>query len=225
MKILGIIPARGKSKSIKNKNIIDLGGKPLITWTIEAALKSKLDKVIVSTDNKNISYISKECGAEIPFIRPRELATDNSHTIDVVIHSLENIDYEPTAIMLLQPTSPFRNTKHINESIEIFKKNVTNSCISLCKIDFPPEWSISLGKKEITFPFWNKIESPFNVERQQLPTYYKPNGAIYISRVNYISIVKNLVDIDSCCYYIMDNKSSLDIDTKIDYQIAKEMIK
>ena len=225
MNILGIIPAREKSKSIKNKNIIDLGGKPLISWTIEAALKSKLDKVIVSTDSRDISDISKEYGAEVPFIRPKKLATSNSHTIDVIIHSLENVDYKPTAIMLLQPTSPFRNTNHINESIKIFKRNATNSCISLCKVEFPPEWSISLGKKEINFPFWNKIESPFDLERQQLPIYYKPNGAIYISRVNYISIIKNLIDVSNCCYYIMDNKSSLDIDTEIDYQIAKEMIK
>jgi CMP-N-acetylneuraminic acid synthetase len=225
MKIVGIIPARMDSKSIKNKNIVDLGNKPLIAWTIDAAIRSKLDKVIVSTDNPEIANISMKFGAEVPFLRPKHLALDTAHSIDVVKHTLDNIDMNPIAMMLLQPTSPFRSTKQINESIKLFDKSDTNSCISLCKIQFPPEWSISIGEKNLNFPFWSSKESPFNLERQQLPAYYKPNGAIYITRVGYLRYFNNLIDINSCCQYIMDERTSFDIDTELDYKLAKEMVK
>lgn len=223
--MIGIIPAREGSKRLKNKNIIDLGGRPLIAWTIEAALKSNLNHVIVSTDSKEIREIAKTYGAEVPFLRPKELATDISHTIDVMIHCIDNILYKSSDIMLLQPTSPFRTHIHINGSIDLYNKNKTCSCISVCKIDFPPEWSIDLGDKKLKFPFWERNDSPFNVERQQLPIYYKPNGAIYITNVEYLKRERNLININDCGHYIMDSESSFDIDTEIDYKIAKEMIK
>ncbi|MBQ48900.1 MAG: acylneuraminate cytidylyltransferase, partial [Zetaproteobacteria bacterium] len=122
-KVVGVIPARGGSKGLPNKNILCLGGKPLIAWTIEAALSSKhIDKVIVTTDSPDIASISESYGADIPFVRPANLATDSSKTIDVLKHSILEMGSDYGTIVLLQPTSPFRSFKHIDEAMSLFRK-------------------------------------------------------------------------------------------------------
>ena len=124
-KLLAVIPARGGSKRLPRKNILDLSGKPMISWTIDAALGSKyIDRIVVSTDDQEIAKISKDCGADIPFIRPLELATDYATSIDVVLNLIESLERNNEYydyIMLLQPTSPLRSTKNINESVELLK--------------------------------------------------------------------------------------------------------
>lgn len=227
-KTLGIIPARSKSKSIKNKNLIDLGGKPLIAWTIEESLNSNIDKIIVSTNSKKIAKVAEDYGAEVPFIRPQYLASDIAHTGEVIKHASEMMGDEYDTVITLQPTTPFRKKKHINISLNRFNKSNYDSFITLCKVGFPPEWYIDLyfcGKGELWFPYWDRTVSPFQMERQELPTYYKPNGAIYITDRNYLFKTADIVNVRSCGYYIMDDKSSVDIDTWRDYMIAKEMIK
>ena len=127
MNILAIIPARGGSKGIPHKNIQNLAGKPLIAYTIIAAKKSKLiDKIVVSTDDKKIAKISEACGIEVPFLRPKNISKDNSSTIEVVKHTLEflrtNQDYIPDMIIVLQPTSPLRTTRLIDNAIKILRR-------------------------------------------------------------------------------------------------------
>jgi len=142
MKILGLIPARGGSKGIPLKNIQKLAGKPLINYTIESAKKSKIDKVIVSTDTKKIAQISTSAGAEVPFLRPKKISKDSSSTIKVIKHALKFLklkqNYEPDIIVILQPTSPLRTAKMINNSINILKKSKCSSVISVSKIKSHP---------------------------------------------------------------------------------------
>ncbi|MBI2055590.1 MAG: acylneuraminate cytidylyltransferase family protein, partial [Candidatus Sungbacteria bacterium] len=128
MKILGIIPARGGSKSIPRKNIKELGGKPLIAWTIEAAKKSGVfDRIILTTDDSEIAEVGREWGVEVPFMRPNELAEDHTPTLPVIQHTLawleDNESYEPDAVMILQPTTPFRQPHHIQEAVQLFRQS------------------------------------------------------------------------------------------------------
>ena len=139
VKYLSIIPARGGSKGIPNKNIVNIAGKPLIQYTIEAALNSKsLHSLIISTDDKKIAEVGKNCGVEIPFMRPAKLARDDTPAIDVVLHALdwlkENDSYEPDAVVLLQPTSPLRTEKHIDEAIQLFVEENADTVVSIVEV-------------------------------------------------------------------------------------------
>lgn len=221
MKSIGVIPAREGSKSIKNKNLIDVSGKPLIAWTIESALKSKLDKVVVSTDSKLIADISKDYGAEVPFPRPKKLSQDTSHTYEAIYHMVNNIDDKFDTVVTLQPTSPLRTHKHINEALSEYYKSKSNSLISITKAEFPPFWLLEIKDERVELAF-DFFEDPFNLERQEFPELYKPNGAIYITDYSYLMDYSNLIDYDDCSYYIMDEISSIDIDTKLDYKLALE---
>ena len=146
LKIVALIPARSGSKRLPGKNIKDFCGKPLIAWTIEAALKSKyIDSVVVSTDCSKIAEISKQYGAEVPFLRPESLSDDKTTTVDVVKNFLDFSESKTyTHLILLQPTSPLRETADIDNSVELMIKNDANAIYSVCEVDHPPEWSNSL---------------------------------------------------------------------------------
>ena len=145
---LAIIPARGGSKGIKDKNIINLKGKPLIAYTLDAAIESQVfDEIVVSTDSLKIAEISKSFGAKIPFLRPKELASDNAKTVDVIIHVLnyyinQNIEFD--YFMLLQPTSPLRNSKDIKNAVNLLFEKNANSVVSVCETEHSPLWSNTL---------------------------------------------------------------------------------
>lgn len=153
--ILGLIPARGGSKGIPWKNLVDLGGKPLIARTIESSLKcGMIDRTIVTTDSEKIAEISRKYGADVPFLRPNEFALDESNSYDAIFHAIdwlkenENIEYD--YICLLQPTSPFRNHEHINEAIKkLFKTKNALSLISVTEAHVGPYWMVE--KNEFGF--------------------------------------------------------------------------
>lgn len=217
-KILAFIPARAGSKGIKDKNIVDLAGKPLIYYTINAAKKSKyIDKVIVSTDGEKIANVAKEYGADIPFFRPKDLAKDNSNVITSIIYTvkeLKKIGQEYDILILLQPTSPFRNEIHIDEALEMLINNNLPSLLSVCEIDKNPTLIRSIDKNKKIKPI---IESNISL-RQQMDKYYILNGAIYINYIKDIKEDKYLKDNEYG--YIMDKYYSLDIDEPIDLEIA-----
>ena len=186
--ILGLIPARGGSKGLLGKNIKPLLGKPLIAWTIEQALASKyLDRVIVSTDSEEIAEISRKYGAKAPFIRPKELATDEARSEDVVFHAIEffkdrgtNFDY----VTLLEPTSPLRKNTDIDEGIEklIDNEERAESLVSVGKIALEhPLISKKIDENGFIRPFFNR-ES--NIRRQKLEEAHFPYGVLYISKVS-----------------------------------------
>ena len=144
-KFLAIIPARGGSKRLPRKNVLDLCGKPLIAYTIEAALKSKyIDKVIVSSDDEEILNISSNFGADI-IKRPIDLANDTATTFDTIKHTIDNFE-KCDYIVLLQPTSPLRNEKHIDEAIELLKEKNADAVVSVCEMEHSPLWSNTLPK-------------------------------------------------------------------------------
>jgi len=222
MKILAIIPARGGSKGIKNKNITDFYGKPLIYWTINAALKCKLiDKVVVSTDSLKIKKISEKIGAVVPFLRPKKISRDKSKTLDAIKYTVKRLEKEKNYfadyIVTLQPTSPLREEKHLNASIrKIISDKNADSLVSCVKVPhiFNPNSLMKLKGNYLK----DYINSEKVLRRQEKKKIFARNGAaIYITRRS---------SIDAFIYggniipYLMNHISSIDIDCKEDLKIA-----
>ncbi|MDO8522307.1 MAG: acylneuraminate cytidylyltransferase family protein [bacterium] len=181
--ILAIIPARGGSKGIPRKNVRMFGGKPLIAHTIDAAKEApSVNRIIVSTDDAEIARVSKECGAEVPFLRPRELATSASKVVDAVIHLLEKLKadeaYEPTYILLLQPTSPLRTSEDVERAVKLFFDAEADSLVSVCRTE-----NVLMTKDAedvLTVQNPELLSSP---NRQELPAFYKFDGSmIYLTK-------------------------------------------
>ena len=227
-KFLAIIPARGGSKRLLNKNILNLIDKPMITYSIEAGLNSKyIDEVIVSTDSKKIADISKQFGAKIPFIRPSILATDTATSFDVVKHTIEfyknNLNKEFDYLILLQPTSPLRDEKSIDEAIEFIFEKSADCVISVCEAEHSPLWMNSL---ESDLSMENFIPKEIeNLRSQDLKKYYRINGAIYIVEVNKFLNEKTLFLKKNSFAFIMSKENSIDIDEEIDFKLAEVLLK
>ena len=221
-KILAVITAREGSKRLPNKNILDLAGKPLIAWTIDEAKKSNfIDKLIVSTNSVKIAEISKKYGAEVPFIRPKELANDTADSMSVLKHSIEFFKNEYDYVLLLQPTSPLRTVDDINDAIKMINEE-TIAVVSVCKTEHSPLWSNTLPED---LSMANFIHPEIKNKRSQdLPKYYRLNGAIYIAEINYFYQNDGFIG-NSTKAFIMNDESSIDIDTKIDLQLSEIIIK
>jgi len=227
-KIIAVITARGGSKGLPGKNIIDLGGKPMLAYTVLAGIESKLvDNVVVTTDDEKIKEIAIEYGAEVPFLRPAELSNDKAHTPDAVEHAVSFYENELkknyNIIVTLQPTSPFRNGEHIDNAITEFLADPTlDSLISIKKQDYPPWWMFKLQGDRLKpyFPYKFGV-NVFNLERQQFPPVYRPNGAIYVTRRKYLSENNAIVNPENNGYYIMNENDSIDIDNMPDLYSAR----
>lgn len=224
MKPLVIIPARGGSKGAPRKNIRVLGGKPLIYYTIEAARAVFEDKYIcVSTDNLEIKEVVEKTGLKVPFLRPAELATDTAGTYEVLLHTLkyyEELKYFPDIIILLQATSPFRTEKHIKEAIMLYSSEL-DMVVSVKETKSNPYFNLFEEEKN---GFLKKSkESNYN-RRQDCPKIWEYNGAIYL--INTASIKKMTINkFQKVKKYVMDELSSHDIDTEIDFKFAELLIK
>ena len=219
--VLAIIPARSGSKGIPNKNIRLLNGKPLIAWTIDAAKDSQyIDKIIVTTDSKNIAKYAKKHKADVPFLRPSELATDNTSGIEVIRHALKwhsdnNLSYD--WFIYLQPTSPFRRSIHIDEALLILAGNQQSTSLrSVCEAKNNPFWMRVINAEGFLEEFIATEKLYHN--RQNLPKVFMLNGAIYISDCAIFLKYKSFNT--KCIPYIMDHLSSIDIDTEDDWQYA-----
>ena len=223
---IAIIPARGGSKRLPGKNIKLLGDRPLIVWTIEAAIKSEIfDHVFVSTDSEEIASISREYGAEVPFLRPDELASDTATTNDVVTHLVDWYETESnnkvSTIAILQPTSPLRNASHINEAFNEMEAKNAKAIISVCELEHPIQFCNQLGSDGSMAGFVN----PKSIKRtQDLDPTYRLNGAIYIFDRSYVSRMNDLYS-EGTYAYIMSSRDSVDIDTKDDFKIATFLYK
>jgi len=227
-RIIAVIPARGGSKGLPGKNIIDLGGKPLLAYTVLAGQKSSfVDTVVVSTNNENIRHIALEWGAEAPFLRPNELSGDTSHTPDAVEHSVAYYENEMgkhyDIIVTLQPTSPFRTGRHVDEALEKFLNEPTlDSLISVKKQDYPPWWMFQFEEHLLkpAFPYKEGV-NVFNLERQEFPPVYRPNGAIYACWRKYLAESGAIVNPENNGYYLMKAEDSIDIDNMADLYTAR----
>ncbi len=220
-KFLGIIPARSGSKGLPNKNIKLLKGKPLLAWTIEEALSSKyLEQVIVSTDSSEIAQIAINYGALVPFLRPKNLATDESPTVDTVldlIKKLPNYDY----VVLLQPTSPLRTVEDIDSAIDIMKTAKAKALVSVCESDESPYWMYKMNANNILSPLVEATESISR--RQDLPKSYTVNGAIYVAHTDYLLKNKSFFGAETLGY-VMEKEKSFDIDSADDFKEVEMII-
>ena len=226
MRILGIIPARAGSKRLPRKNLKELCGKPLITWTIESALEvAELAQVMVTTDSTDIANIAKGAGAEVPFIRPPHLATDTSTTIDVVRHALDYYKKKGQTydfVLLLQPTSPTRRAYDIRKAIQQAKEFDADAIISVCKCEHSPLWTNSLPADLSMDEFISPLTK--NQRSQDLPPYYRLNGAIYLTKAERL-IEENSFILNKKTYaFVMNNESSIDIDDPLDFMIAEAIL-
>ena len=219
-KVLGLIPARGGSKGLPKKNILNFCGKPLIAWTIEEAKKSTfIDKLIVSTDDQKVAEISKKYGCEVPFKRPKKLSSDNATTNEVTLHSIDSIEADYDVILVLQPTSPLRTNYDIDNSLKILIENKCQSVISMYLSDKPYEWYHSVDKKG----FLKKIFNSSITNRQLSKKSYLPNGAIYTSFIDNYKINKTFYN-ENSMGYIMPKNRSIDIDDIFDFKIAELLL-
>jgi len=222
MEILAIIPGRKGSKGIINKNIKNINGKPLISYSIEAALNSKyINKVAVSTDSDIILEIADSYNVE-SIDRPSYLAQDDSTTVDVIKHTLDTLkeskNYFPEVLILLQPTSPLRDSEDIDEAMRIFLEEVeVDSIISIAKFTHDPLWSFKIEEGYLS-PFFD--EKFLNKRRQELPQLYLPNGAIYIIKTEKL-LEKNSFILEKSKAYLMKREKSFDIDTELDLKLVK----
>jgi CMP-N,N'-diacetyllegionaminic acid synthase len=224
--MLAIIPARAGSKGIKNKNLKLLNNKHLIEWTIIEAIKSKLiSRIIVSTDSSKIAEVAlKYNDVEVPFLRPKYLASNTSKAIDTYLYTIDKISKkekkEIEEFIILLPTSPLRSYKDIDTSIKLFRKKKSFSLISFIAVDHPSEWNRSIIKGKIILKKDNFLDN----NRQKYKQEYRPNGAIYIFNYQNLKTNKTYYS-DNSHAYIMDKISSVDIDDMSDFKIAELLLK
>ncbi len=222
MRYLAIIPARGGSKGLPRKNILELAGKPLIAWSIEQALNvDKINTVLVSTDDSEIASIAKKYGADVPFMRPANLAEDTTATEPVLLHALDWYaanGQEYDAIILLQPTSPFRKDGILAEAIKKFERENADSLLSVC---------------ENHHFFWTNKENPQSLydhqnrpRRQDIPAdkrWYRENGSIYITKTSVFRNNKNRLG-GKISMLIMSEEESWEIDSAVDFSIVEKLM-
>lgn len=227
-KILAIIPARGGSKGIPKKNIKQLLGKPLIAWTIEQALNSKyVSKVFVSTEDREIAAIAKECGGEVPFLRPDELAQDSSPTSDAIIHALdtfEEMGEKYDIIIILEPTSPLRKKDDIDRAIETFlqSSSTSESLVSVGEVQLENPYIMKIIENSHVVPFLENKQQ-FH-QRQQLPTIYFPYGVIYLSTVKAIRKFGTFYQ-ETTLPYIIERWQNYEIDDICDFYCVESILR
>lgn len=220
-KNLAIIPARSGSKGLKDKNIKLLNGKPLLVYSIEAAMNSNIfDEIHVSTDSREYADIAIKYGAHVPFLRSLELSTDKASSWDVVREVIDCYKQEGKSydmVTLLQPTTPLRTGQDIIEAYNVFIGNEANAVVGVCEVDHSPLWCNTLPKDHSMMNFLDKKVS--SLPRQQLDIYYRINGTIYMINTEYFDNCESIYD-SKCFAYIMKKEHSIDIDDEFDFNIA-----
>lgn len=224
MKVLGVITARGGSKGVPRKNIRLLGDKPLIAWSIEAAKGSNLlTDFIISTDDEEIERVAKEWGAPVPFRRPADLATDEAKSIPVIQHALqwmkEHEGKEYDAVMILQPTSPFRTAKDIDACMQKMEDTGCDSVMGVLKLTDVSIPKLKRLEDDCIFPFTDITEGKESASRHAAPDVYQRNGAVYLTKTSLI-FENDLFGADSRAH-IMSEDRSIDINTLLDFAFAE----
>ena len=227
LKILGIIPARGGSKEIKRKNLLKIGGKTLVELAIKSAKKSKLlTRIILSSEDKEILKIAKKAGVEIPFIRPKKLAKDNSSTFSVLKHAVKwlekNENWRADIIVLLQPTTPFRKGTHIDAVVKLLLKSRSDAATTIKKVSYPSHWLLKIVNK-------NKISNLFKggnryLRRQDAPQTYQPAGLVSAMTRKLLFSLKTTLPAGDTRGYIIPSKFGINIDSSHDYKLAVSLL-
>jgi CMP-N-acetylneuraminic acid synthetase len=220
-KVLALIPARGGSRRLPGKNLLKLCGEPITVWSIKAAQQSKyVDRIVVSTDSDEIAEVARAAGADVPFMRPNYLASDTASSLDVVKHALNELNQKGQCyefIVLLQPTSPLRTSKHIDESFELLQSKDADAIVGVTELDHPIELTNRLPD-DLSMKGFFTTDS--HLRSQDFPKRYRVNGAIYLVRVENL-IKENTIFLSDRIYaYKMDREVSVDIDTPYDLELA-----
>lgn len=225
MKNIAIITARSGSKGLKDKNIRILNGKPLIAYTIEAAIKSGMfDEIMVSTDSKEYASVAIKYGAKVPFLRTKKNSDDNASSWDVVkevVKKYKDMGKEFNTVCMLQPTSPLRIAEDIVNGYKLFNEKKADTVIAVCETQHSPLWSNTLDESNCMKGFIS--DDILNCPRQKLQQYYRINGALYIRKISTLYKEGNMYDCN-CYAYVMPRERSVDIDTMLDFRIAQAMM-
>ncbi len=229
--VVAIIPARGGSKGVPGKNIRPLAGQPLIAHTINAALQSRsIHRVIVSTDDPKIAEVARRFGAEVPFLRPAEFATDTATSLCVVQHAMrwlvENENCRPAAIAVLAPTSPLRTVAQIDATIDLLWRSESDSALTICAVEDHPYFIYQQEADGVLSELVPLADKP--LRRQDLPTFYTHSQAVVVSRCRYLAQCdpqQAIFDFRSMAGYRIDRDSALDIDTLEDFQRAEQLLR
>lgn len=225
MKNLAIIPARSGSKGLANKNIRELQGQPLLAHSIIAAIKSDVfSRIMVSTDSEEYAAISRKYGAEIPFLRSGKNSSDTASTwnlVKEVLTGYASLGESFDSVCILQPTSPLRTYQDIVEGYELFQGKGANAVVGVCEMEHSPLFSNTLQDDCCMDGFVSKELA--STPRQQLPAYYRINGALYIVREKYLWEMDSLYD-QGCYAYVMSSEKSVDIDTEYDFMLAEYLM-
>lgn len=225
MKHMAIIPARSGSKGLKDKNIKLLAGKPMLAHSIEAAKQSGIfDCVHVSTDSEEYARIAREYGADVPFFRSAELSGDTAGSWDVVRWTVEQyakLGQEFDCVTLLQPTSPLRVAKDIQNAYQIMQDKQADAVVGVCEMDHSPLWSNTLPEDGSMNGF---LDRAANIGRQKLPVFYRINGAIYMMKASLLAQAETALYGEGTYAYIMPKQRSIDIDDEFDFVIAEAII-
>lgn len=224
MKNIAIIPARSGSKGLPNKNIRELNGKPLLSYSIRAAKDSKIfDCVHVSTDSREYAEVACNYGADVPFLRSGETSTDQADSWRVVREVLRKYGEMGKTfdmVTLLQPTSPLRTAQDIRKAYDFFKEKTAEAVVSVCEMEHSPLWSNVLPPDLSMDGF---INAEVNRPRQKLAAYYRLNGAIYMVQTSFLRKDSNIYR-KGCYAFVMDRDHSVDIDDLIDFKLAEILI-
>lgn len=220
-KVLALITARGGSKGLPRKNVLLAGGKPLVAWTVDAAISAEcVERVVLSSDDHEIMDAARSAGCDVPFCRPAHLASDVATSIDVVLHALDQLPgYQ--YVLLLQPTSPLRTAADIDAAFELMIESGAPSCVSVCDVDQSPYWMYRVvegNKLQRLLPDVDRV-----TRRQDLPPTYALNGAIYIAQIDWLRANKSFLGVETVAY-LMPKERSLDIDTAQDFELFRSRI-
>ena len=217
---LALIPARGGSKGIPRKNIRSIAGKPLIAWTIEAARAAEgIERVVVSTEDEEIAEVAREWGAESPFMRPAELASDEAPGIAPVLHAVEQLPGHDD-LVLLQATSPLRTAAQIDALLAFARESGASSVVSVREVDDHPAWMFYRDANGGLDRYDTTADA---ARRQDLSELFTLNGAMYWNTAARLRETETLVDEDTLGF-VMDTESSVDIDTMLDWRIAELLL-
>jgi CMP-N-acetylneuraminic acid synthetase len=213
---VALIPARGGSKGLPRKNVMELSGKPLIAWTIEAALATATPmRVIVSTDDAEIGNVASLGGAEVPFRRPDDLATDAATSLDVALHALSAIGADDdTVVILLQPTSPLRTAADIDAAMDLFLRGDADAVVSVVAVTHPPHWMYRIVGGEL-----QQYATDTVARRQDAAPLVQVNGAVYVTRAGVLRSERTFMP-PRTAPYLMPPERSIDIDSQWDFRLA-----
>ena len=224
-KVVALVTARGGSKGVPGKNIRLLAGKPLIAWSIEQARAARtVDRVIVSTEDDAIASVARSCGAEIPFMRPAALATDEATSEDVVIHALDWLDREqrsPRLLILVEPTSPLRQPSDLDSAVRLFDSlPQAGAVVSVCEAEHHPAWMGPIGDDGRMASFAQSIK---HTSRHALEVAYRLNGAVYVTETDYFRETHGFYG-ERTYAYVMPRDRSVDINDELDFIVAEALM-